>query len=81
MHRGQDIPFVYEHGVLKPEGHVDLPEGARGIARIIEDTSGVTRARIDSHQHALDVIRRIGESGDFNSGGRKLTRDEMHERG
>jgi predicted DNA-binding antitoxin AbrB/MazE fold protein len=30
----QDIPFVYENGVLKPEGAVDLPEGTRGVARI-----------------------------------------------
>ena len=34
MDREQDIPFIYENGVLKPEGAVDLPEGARGTARI-----------------------------------------------
>lgn len=36
MYREQDIPFVYEHGVLRPESPVDLPEGARGIAHIRE---------------------------------------------
>lgn len=30
----QDIPFVFEDGVLRPEVPIDLPEGTRGIARI-----------------------------------------------
>lgn len=34
MDREQDIPFVYEDGVLKPQSAVDLPEGARGIAHL-----------------------------------------------
>ena len=32
-------------------------------------------------REAMEAIRRISESGVFNSEGRKLTRDEMHERG
>ncbi len=80
MIRDQDIPFVYESGVLRPQGHVDLPEGSRGIASIkgatISTGSGETARR-----GALEVIRRIGDSGRFNSRGLKLTRDQMHERG
>ncbi len=34
MDREQDIPFIYEDGVLKPEAAVDLPEGTRGVARV-----------------------------------------------
>ncbi len=34
MDREQDIHFVYENGVLKPEEPVNLPDGARGIAHI-----------------------------------------------
>lgn len=34
MNFEQDIPFVFEDGVLRPEGPVDLPDGARGIAHI-----------------------------------------------
>jgi predicted DNA-binding antitoxin AbrB/MazE fold protein len=77
MYREQEFNFVYEQGVLRPEGRLDLPEGARGIASIREsagEPSGAVRRR------ALEAIRRIGESGVFNSGGRKMTRDEMHER-
>lgn len=39
MDREQEFNFVYEHGVLRPEGPVDLPEGARGVARVREATS------------------------------------------
>lgn len=80
MYREQDVPFVYEHGVLKPEGQVDLPEGARGIAHIRETGTSPKSQSSSSRRRALDAIRRIGESGVFDSGGRKLTRDEMHER-
>ena len=76
MYREQEFPFIYEHGVLRPQGPVDLPEGARGIARVREDSENGS-----SRRRALEAIRRIGDSGVFNSGGRKLTRDEMHERG
>jgi predicted DNA-binding antitoxin AbrB/MazE fold protein len=79
MYREQDIPFVYEQGVLRPEGHVDLPEGARGIAHIREQDA--THRSSKSRRQALEIIHRIGASGEFNSGGRKLTRDQMHERG
>ncbi|MGH7132537.1 MAG: antitoxin family protein [Phycisphaerales bacterium] len=75
MDRDQDIPFIYEGGVLKPEGAVDLPEGARGIARVRADAWNAEIGR-----RAMEEIRRISESGAFNSGGTKLTRDQMHER-
>jgi hypothetical protein len=34
MDREQDIHFIYENGVLRPDEPVNLPEGARGIAHI-----------------------------------------------
>lgn len=77
MDREQDIPFIYENGVLRPEGPVDFPEGTRGIAHIRE---AVTRPDGKAREQAIKNIRRIGESGVFNSGGHKLTRDQMHER-
>ncbi|MBX3407582.1 MAG: antitoxin family protein [Phycisphaeraceae bacterium] len=77
MDREQEVHFVYENGVLLPEEPVDLPEGARGVARILE-TQGEARRESDARRLALATIRRIGESGVFDSGGRKLKRDEMH---
>jgi predicted DNA-binding antitoxin AbrB/MazE fold protein len=81
MYREQEFPFVYEHGVLRPEAHVDLPEGARGIAHIREAAASRAAPKSPSRRRALEIIRRIGDSGEFDSGGRKLSRDEMHERG
>ena len=34
MDREQDIHFVYENGVLRPQEPVNLPEGTRGTAHI-----------------------------------------------
>jgi len=80
MDREQEVHFVYENGVLRPDEPVDLPEGARGVARIFE-THDPTRRDSETRRRALATIRRIGESGVFDSGGRKLTREQMHERG
>ena len=71
---------MYEHGVLRPEAAVNWPEGARGIARIREVVP-VNGAERDAHQTAISAVRQISESRVFNSGGVKLTRDQMHERG
>lgn len=81
MDRDQEIPFVYEHGVLRPEGKVDLPEGARGTAIIRDTASPRSAADSPARSRSLDTIRRIAKSGEFDSGGQKLSRDEMHERG
>lgn len=77
MDREQDIPFIYEDGVLKPQIPVDFPEGARGVAHVRETPADSDKS---DRKKALETIRRIGESGVFNSGGRKLSREEMHER-
>ncbi|MEK6701785.1 MAG: antitoxin family protein [Planctomycetota bacterium] len=77
MDREQDISFVFENGVLRPDGPVDLPEGARGVAHIRESS---VRPDSKARDRAIEAIRRIGESGVFYSAGRTMTRDEMHER-
>jgi len=76
--REQEVHFVYENGVLRPDEPVDLPEGARGVARIVE-TQGPGRRDSEARRRALATIRRIGESGVFDSGGRKLTREPCHD--
>jgi len=38
MYHEQDIPFIFEDGVLRPEVPIDLPEGTRGVARIRESS-------------------------------------------
>jgi predicted DNA-binding antitoxin AbrB/MazE fold protein len=65
---------VYEGGVLKPDERLDMPEGSRGVARIV--SNGASGSSAAQRARALAAIRRIGESGAFNSGGRKLSRDD-----
>ena len=62
MDRGQDIRFVYENGVLRPEEPVNLPEGARGVAHIhaLEDGGpgfweNPTLAQLRAQQRPLPV--------------------------
>lgn len=72
MYREQDIPFVYESGVLKPQGHVDLPEGARGIAHIRDVNGGAagfwanpTIQQLKQQQGTLPVHRLDDLAGDW----------------
>jgi predicted DNA-binding antitoxin AbrB/MazE fold protein len=70
-----EISVTYTGGVLKPDQRLDLPEGARLRAVISTDDQSPEGAKA-----AMREIRRIAESGAFRSGGRRLTRDQMHER-
>lgn len=77
MHDDHEFHFVYKDGVLKPDVRLDLPDGSRGVAQIREVDSIADKL---ARTRSLASIRRIGESGVFNSQGLKLTRDQMHER-
>jgi hypothetical protein len=72
MYREQEFPFVYEHGVLKPEGRVDLPEGARGIAHVREANGAAdgfwanpTIDQLRTQQGTLPVVGAEDLAGDW----------------
>lgn len=69
-----EISVTYTNGVLKPDQRLNFPEGTRLRAVISPaEPDPVAAAK------AMEEIRRISASGAFRSGGRKFTRDEMHE--
>jgi hypothetical protein len=70
-----EISLTYTGGAFRPDERVDVPEGSRFRALLRPATPDPAAAA-----KALETLRRISESGSFRSGGRKLTRDEMHER-
>lgn len=70
-----EISVTYVNGVLKPDQRLNFPEGTRLRAVISPEAPDPETAA-----KAMETIRRISESGVFRSGGRKFTRDEMHER-
>ncbi|MDX2200825.1 MAG: hypothetical protein SF069_17850 [Phycisphaerae bacterium] len=72
-----EIPFIVAGGVVRIDGKVSLPDGVRGVAIL---RPAATAPNGHARAEALDAIRRIGEAGVLNSGGLRLTRDEMHER-
>lgn len=70
-----DISVTYENGVLRPDEQLNLPEGTRlraSIHGVAPDPKAAAAA--------MEAIRRISDSGVFRSGGRRFTRDQMHER-
>lgn len=75
MDFNEEISLTYSDGVLKPDQRLEFPEGMRLRAKIRPAEPDLVKA-----EEAMETIRRISESGVFRSGGRKYTRDEMHER-
>ncbi|MBX3315318.1 MAG: antitoxin family protein [Phycisphaeraceae bacterium] len=57
MYREQEFHFVYEDGVLKPEERLDLPEGARGVARIRESQTQNGADSFWDHKSIEDLAR------------------------
>jgi predicted DNA-binding antitoxin AbrB/MazE fold protein len=70
-----EISVTWTGGVLKPDQRLNLPEGTR-LRAVIRPPAPDPAAAAE----AMETIRRISESGVFRSGGRRFTRDEMHER-
>ncbi|MCW5769510.1 MAG: antitoxin family protein [Phycisphaeraceae bacterium] len=72
----QFIRAVYENGVLKPEGRLDLAEHQRVRISIerLEPASSEQRAA------ALRELFRLADSARFVAPEKLPTRDELHER-
>lgn len=69
------IPAVFDHGVFRPETPVALPEGTRVTLQVdVEDQEQRKR------REALAEFVQFCRESKVNSGGLKLTRDELHER-
>jgi predicted DNA-binding antitoxin AbrB/MazE fold protein len=73
-----EISVTYTDGVLKPDQRLDVPEGSRFRAMI--QPAGPVPPDPAAAAKAMDEIKRIRATGAFRSGGRRFTRDQMHER-
>jgi predicted DNA-binding antitoxin AbrB/MazE fold protein len=69
-----EISVTYRDGVLKPDQRLDVPNRTRFGTMIRPVASD------ESPKEQVKTIRQIRESGVFRAAGRKVTRDEMHER-
>jgi predicted DNA-binding antitoxin AbrB/MazE fold protein len=71
----QTITAVFENGVFTPETSLDLAAGCR-VRLTIEPLDTVSSALPD----AWEELERLCEDSPIDSGGERLTRDQLHER-
>lgn len=70
----QIITATFEHGVLRPDVPIALAPGER-----VRLTVEPIVSNEQSHAEAWDEFERLCEEAPIHSGGKKLTRDELHE--
>jgi predicted DNA-binding antitoxin AbrB/MazE fold protein len=73
----QFVLATYEDGVLKPHEPLHLLPHSEVRIAVVPIDDGVTEAQ---RKQAWDNIERIWRESTFNSGGDRMTRDELHER-
>jgi predicted DNA-binding antitoxin AbrB/MazE fold protein len=71
----QVITATFVDGVLKPEEELALPSGTK--VRLVLDTWADVRAQA---QAAFTELDRLCDEFPINSHGRRLTRNQLHER-
>lgn len=69
------IPAVFDQGVFRPETPVALAEGTR-----VTLTVDVEDEELRKRQAAFAEFVRYCQESKIDSGGLKLTRDQLHER-
>jgi predicted DNA-binding antitoxin AbrB/MazE fold protein len=70
----QIITATFENGVLKPDQPLSLPPGTR--VRVVVESLEAQAER----QRAWEELERLCEEFPIDTGGERLTRDQLHER-
>ena len=70
----QIITAIFENGVLKPEQPLALPSGERVQIIVVPDRSREER------EQAWRKLEQLHKEFPINSGGDRMTRDQLHER-
>jgi predicted DNA-binding antitoxin AbrB/MazE fold protein len=71
----QIITATYTDGMLKPDVQPNLPPGAR-VRLILEPLENTG----EDHQQAWEELDKLCAEFPVDSGGARLTRDQLHER-
>ena len=71
----QVITATYEDGILKPDGKLDLAPGAK--VQLVVTPWVESKPAMDD---ALDEFERLCDEHPIDSGGVRLTRDQLHDR-
>ena len=67
---------TFKDGVFKPDERPALADSAR-VRLVLEAIDGDESARRDE---AWSILQRLWSTSNFNSGGDRVTRDQLHER-
>jgi predicted DNA-binding antitoxin AbrB/MazE fold protein len=70
----QVISATVEDGVLKPDQPLEFPQGTK-VHVVIEPFRSP-----QERQHALQELEKLRKEHPINSGGNRMTRDQLHER-
>jgi len=73
----QVVAATFKDGVFKPDQRPALAESTR-VRLMVEPIDGDESARRDE---SWAMLQRLWNISNFNSGGDRLNRDELHERG
>jgi predicted DNA-binding antitoxin AbrB/MazE fold protein len=72
----QVVAATFKDGVFKPDERPALSDSAR-VRLVVETINGDESARRDE---SWEMLQRLWSASTLNSGGDRLTRDELHER-
>jgi predicted DNA-binding antitoxin AbrB/MazE fold protein len=72
----QVLVATFEDGVFKPDQQPDLSDSAR-VRLVVETMDADESARAGESWAA---VQQLWSTSSFNSGGSRLTRDQLHER-
>ena len=70
------ITATFEDGVLKPDGPLNLPAHSR-VRLVVQPLDEGTEER---RRQAWEALERLWQQSALDSGGARLSRDELHER-
>ena len=72
----QILAATFKDGVFKPDQHPALSDSTR-VRLVVEPINGDESAR---QEQAWATLRRLWTAGGVDSGGDRLSRDQLHER-
>jgi predicted DNA-binding antitoxin AbrB/MazE fold protein len=73
----QIVAATFKDGVFKPDQRPALSESTR-VRLVVETINGDESARRDE---SWATLQRLWNTSSFNSGGNRLNREQLHERG
>jgi len=73
----QIVAATFKDGVFKPDERPALSDSAR-VRLVVETIDGDESSQ--RREESWTALQRLWSNSNFNSGGQRLTRDQLHER-